>query len=286
LKRNSGELRVNGKILLGNSVAGVTCQGRRSQNEDSMVIEPVSNGYLFAVADGVGGHNAGEVASGIAIQELTRYVVSQLAKVPAVDPGFLLRDGFSRAHEEIILRAKGEQVGMSTTLVAALVLGQDLFIANTGDSRAYLIRDRIIFRTKDHSVVQSLVDKELIPENERHSHPFRCYLTRCLGGIFETDHYHLTLEKNDLILLSSDGFHEYVPESEINAGGKEHPLEEIIGRLVNRALEGSDDNITIILYRNIAGDDKLENKPIRSFPFSCDQGVLVLSNLQKLVKHK
>jgi serine/threonine protein phosphatase PrpC len=269
---------VNGKILLGNSVAGVTCQGKRPQNEDSMVIEPVRNGYLFAVADGVGGHNAGEVASEIAIQELTRYVVSQLAKDPAADPGFLLKDGFSRAHDEIIRRATGELAGMSTTLVAALVLGQDLFIANTGDSRAYLIRDGIIFRTRDHSVVQSLVDKELIPENERHSHPFRCYLTRCLGGIFETDHYHLTLEKNDLILLSSDGFHEYVPESEITAGGKEHPFKEILGRLVNRALEESDDNITIILYLNIEGAEKFQNRQIQSFPFSCDQGILDLSN--------
>lgn len=268
---------MNGKVLLGNSVAGVTCQGRRAQNEDSMVIEPVRNGYLFAVADGVGGHNAGEVASEIAIRELTCYVVSNLAKDPAADPACLLQDGFSRAHEEIIRRATGERAGMSTTLVAALVLGQDLFIANTGDSRAYLIRDGIIFRTRDHSVVQSLVDKELIPENERHSHPFRCYLTRCLGGIFETDHYHLTLEKNDLILLSSDGFHEYVPESEINAGGKEHPLEDLLGHLVNRALEGSDDNITIILYRNVVDAEKIENSPIRSFPFSCDHGALGLS---------
>lgn len=264
---------MKGKILLGNSVAGVTCQGKRAQNEDSMAIEPVITGYLLAVADGVGGHNAGEVASGMAIQELTRYVVSRLSEDKASDPGFLLHEGFLRAHQAITRRATEEYAGMSTTLVAALVLGQDLFIANSGDSRAYLIRDRIIFRTKDHSIVQSLVDKELIPEDERHSHPFRCYLTRCLGGIFGIDHYHLTLEKNDLILLSSDGFHEYVPESEIGEGGKERPLEHILGRLVNRALERSDDNITIILYRNLPDAERTENRPVQSHPFSCEHGV-------------
>lgn len=153
-----------GRMIRGNAVAGVTCKGRRPENEDSLVIEPLIQGYLLAIADGVGGHHAGEVASGIAVDVLTRHIQSGLHEGFTGDPEHLLCTGFSLAHRAILDEAVGERQGMGTTLVAALVLGTDLYLAHTGDSRAYLIHDGISFRTRDHSVIQRLVDKDLIPE--------------------------------------------------------------------------------------------------------------------------
>jgi len=260
---------VSGRLIQGIAVAGVTCKGRRPENEDAIVIEPVSRGYLLAIADGIGGHNAGEVASGIAVSVLVRHIQSCLNEAFTGDPEQLLCTGFSLAHRAILDAAVGERQGMGTTLVAALVLGKNLYIAHTGDSRAYLIHNGILFRTRDHSVIQCLVDKDLIAEGERQSHPLRCYLTRCLGGTFGIDSSHRYLNPSDLLLLSSDGFHEFIPESDIIASYQASSLEISIRNMVNRALRDSDDNISIILYRTPENDLEIGSGNISEKPYAC-----------------
>jgi PPM family protein phosphatase len=260
---------MSGRLIRGNAVAGVTCKGRRPENEDALVIEPVSQGYLLAIADGIGGHNAGEVASKIAVDVLSGHIHSCLEEGFTGDPEHLLCTGFSLAHRAILEEAVGERQGMGTTLVAALVLGTDLYIAHTGDSRAYLIHNGISFRTRDHSVIQCLVDKDLIAEGERRSHPLRCYLTRCLGGTFGIDSSHRILYPSDLLLLSSDGFHEFIPESDIIALYQGFNLETSIRHLVSRALRSSDDNISIILYRTPENNQEQRAGNISEMPYAC-----------------
>ena len=260
---------MSGQLICGNAVAGVTCKGRRPENEDALVIEPIRGGYLLAIADGIGGHHAGEVASGIAVDVLARHIHSCLKEGFTGDPEHLMSTGFSLAHRAILDEAVGERQGMGTTLVAALVLGMDLFVAHTGDSRAYLIHNGISFRTRDHSVIQCLVDKDLIAEGERKSHPLRCYLTRCLGGTFGIDSFHRILHPSDLLLLSSDGFHEFIPESDIIASYQAPNLEKSIRYLVSRALQTSDDNISVILYRTPVNDQELMAGNISEIPYAC-----------------
>jgi PPM family protein phosphatase len=260
---------MSGRLIRGYAVAGVTCKGRRPKNEDALVIKPIDQGYLLAIADGIGGHHGGEVASGIAVNVLVRHVQSCLGEGSTGDPGNILCTGFALAHRAILDEAVGERQGMGTTLVAALVLGTDLYIAHTGDSRAYLIHDSIAFRTRDHSVIQCLVDKDLIPEGERKSHPLRCYLTRCLGGTFGIDSSHKILHPSDLLLLSSDGFHEFIPESDIIASYEASNLDITIRHLVSRALRSSDDNISIILYRSPADGQEFRAETISEIPYAC-----------------
>jgi serine/threonine protein phosphatase PrpC len=260
---------MSGRLIYGYGVAGVTCKGRRPKNEDALMIEPLSDGYLLAIADGVGGHHAGEVASGIAVDVLARHIRSGLHEGFTGNPEYLLYTGFSLAHRAILEEAVGERQGMGTTLVAALVLGTDLYVAHTGDSRAYLIHDGISFRTRDHSVIQCLVDKDLIPEGERGSHPLRCYLTRSLGGTFGIDSSHRILHPSDLLLLSSDGFHECIPESDIIASYQAPDLETHIRYLVSRALRSSDDNISIILYRSPVTDQEFRFEKVGEIPYPC-----------------
>jgi protein phosphatase len=260
---------LSGRLIEGGVVAGVSCTGRRPKNEDALLIAPLDKGYLLAIADGIGGHHAGEVASGIAVDVLEHHVRSGLQEEGTEDPEHLLEDGFSLAHQAIIDAATGERQGMGTTLVAALVLGQDLYIAHSGDSRAYVIDEHIAFRTRDHSVIQSLIDKDLIQETERSHHPLRCYLTRCLGGTFGMDTVHLTLHPSDILLLSSDGFHEYVPEPEIIRIYRTPDLGSGIRSLVSGALRRSDDNVSIILFRFQPWDTDNERGLITETVYSC-----------------
>lgn len=260
---------MTGRLVRGDHVAGVTCTGRRPKNEDALLILPLDRGCLLAIADGIGGHHAGEVASGIAVGVLGRHVCEGLREGGSTDPLHLLCTGFLLAHQEILAEATGERQGMGTTLVAALVMGMDVYIAHSGDSRAYLIDGGISFQTRDHSVIQCLVDKDLITEGERHLHPLRCYLTRCLGGTFGIDCTHLALHPSDLLVLSSDGFHEYIPEREIVAAYQAPDLEQEIRNLVSGALRCSDDNASLILFRAPAENRSPGIAPVREDAYAC-----------------
>ena len=239
---------------IGEEVAGMSSTGRRSNNEDTCSGEKIEDGYLIAIADGIGGHSAGEVASALAIAKLFReFRAGYRTEMSGKEIEDLLSGIFWNAHREIEKEATGDREGMGTTLVAAFIRGQVAFIANSGDSRAYVIRKGILFRTKDHSVVQSLIDNHQISPEEARSHPMRAMLTHSLGTNFQVDTFSLPLESGDLVLLSSDGFHDYVPEQDIATLAWEGSLGDLVRRLVTEAVPLSRDNVTVVIYRRSPG---------------------------------
>jgi serine/threonine protein phosphatase PrpC len=148
-------------------VYAVSHPGGRERNEDSYLAKKWNSGWIFAVADGLGGHRAGEIASRCAIQSL----LTSFSHQEGFPTKGLLRRAFEEAHENIRSRAKGNWEGMGTTLVTACVTDMTAIFANTGDSRAYVIRDKVIYRTRDHSVVQDLVAGGALTEEQARLHP-------------------------------------------------------------------------------------------------------------------
>ena len=162
----------------------------------------------------------------------------------------LLRKAYELAHEHIKENATDDRKGMSTTLVSAFVRGNEALVANTGDSRAYLIRDeKIVFRTKDHSLVQQLLDEGSITEEEAKKHPMKNIITKALGIDFGVDLYEWKLKRGDVLLLSSDGLHNYVKESKILEIASRGKLEEIAEKLIEEALKVTKDNVTVMVFK-------------------------------------
>jgi serine/threonine protein phosphatase PrpC len=228
-------------------VFGMTLAGRRERNEDAILGLPLAAATLVAVADGVGGHAAGEVASSIAIETLRTGVMAGYRQ--GMDPDAtcaLLKEAFSRAHAAICEAAVGACRGMGTTLVAAIITRDRAVIASCGDSRAYVLRETDSFRTADHSLVQPLVDRGVITEEEAKAHPMRHVITHSLGGDLRTDCSEQVLGEGDVVLLSTDGLHESLPEEEIRASRSLGESEILVRRLVAAASERSSDNITAI----------------------------------------
>ena len=170
----------------------------REHNEDSLAVNPP----LYAVADGMGGHAAGEVASEIAIQTL-------VANAPETPDGDDLARAVVAANHAII-RAVHEGIGrkgMGTTMTAAMLSGKRLVIAQVGDSRAYLLHEGALQRiTRDHSLMADLIDSGQITPEEAKTHPQRSVITRALGSDPSTlpDIYEMNVSAGDRLLLCSD----------------------------------------------------------------------------------
>lgn len=232
---------------------GISHIGRRENNEDNILILKLPDSYLLAVADGLGGHNAGEVASQIAVDNLKEVFEHEYKKgMRDEEVKNLLKKAYEKAHKRIKKNATGERRGMGTTLVMAFVRDGEAIIANTGDSRACLIRKgAIVARTKDHSLVQELLDKGEITEKEAKKHPLRNIITKALGINLDIDLYEWKLEKGDVLLLSSDGLHDYVDDSRIaEIASKEKSAEEIVRKLIEEALPVTRDNVTVVVWKS------------------------------------
>jgi len=208
-------------------------------------------GWLYVVADGVGGAQAGEVASKLAVQTLLAAYYHSYGETPADR----LRKAFSEANHAVHERAS-QQEGphrMSTTLVAAVVRGGELTVANVGDSRAYLIRDGQMRQvTHDHSVVARLVAEGVITPEQAERHPQRHVISRSIGARakVEADLFRETFHSGDRLLLCSDGLTEHVTGAEILAAMQAEDPEASVQRLVNLANDrGGTDNITVLVVR-------------------------------------
>ncbi|WP_175059088.1 PEGA domain-containing protein [Thermococcus sp. 2319x1] len=231
---------------------GISHIGRRENNEDNLLILNLPDAYLLAVADGLGGHSAGEVASQIAVDTLKEVFEREYRNgVSEEDVKEFLKKAYKLAHERIKKNAVGEKKGMGTTLVTAFVRDGKAIVANTGDSRAYLIRNgKIVARTKDHSLVQEMLDKGEITEEEARRHPMRNIITKALGIDFGVDLHGWELKPGDIILLSSDGLHDYVDEEEIvGIASQGKNAEEIARGLIEEALPVTRDNVTVVVLR-------------------------------------
>lgn len=226
------------------SFAGLTDPGTsRSHNEDSFAAKPP----LFAVADGLGGHKAGEIASTVAIEHL-------LEAAPEAPHADALRRAVEGANAAVIdAAADGRgRPGMGTTLTAAVVVGSRVVIAHVGDSRAYLLSGGELERvTRDHSLVADLVRKGEISEEEARIHPQRAVITRALGSRAEVaaDTYEFDAMPGDRLLLCSDGLHGMLLDDEIErilaeAQDAAAAVRELV-RAANDA--GGLDNITAVV---------------------------------------
>ena len=235
--------------------SAISIAGVRSVNEDAWCAAPVSEGLVCAVADGIGGHAAGDVASSLAIRILGKTI--READIPAGDhetAAQILRRGHALAHEAILEQATGKRAGMGTTLVSAYFGDGKLTLCNTGDSRCTLIRRGTVSPlTKDHSFVQGLVDRGIITQDEAASHPMGNIITHSLGADFIADCKAHPLCDGDTLVLSSDGLHDYVSRQAMMAAGEASTAAEAARLLLEDAARTSTDNITLVVVRVHAG---------------------------------
>jgi protein phosphatase len=225
----------------------------RSGNEDSFLLEP-SRG-VFIVADGMGGHAAGEVASDMAVKIVGRAlegVVGQEDDEAAV----VIRDAIIEANGEIFRRTlvEEEKRGMGTTTTAMIVNGPHYIIGQVGDSRAYVLReDQLLQLTKDHSYVQEQVDAGYLTPQQARTHPYSNVITRCVGANADVapDTYIGTLHEGDVFLLASDGLTGMLEDDEVLSIMVAQPSPgALVDALVAEAnRRGGLDNVTVIVVR-------------------------------------
>lgn len=241
-------------------ITGLTDPGRmREQNEDNIAMAPEAG--LVVVADGMGGHRAGEVASRLAVEAIQQHIVNTLAEAGANSNGSievaLVRDAIQQANQAIYshARANPEYAGMGSTVVVTLFYDDKLCVGHVGDSRLYRFRDTILEQiTEDHSVVQELVSRGLVTAEEARQSISKNLVTRALGidpGV-EADISEHDVYDDDIYMLCSDGVNDVLADGDIEMMLTEHGrnLEATARHMVDIANErGGPDNISVILVR-------------------------------------
>lgn len=230
-------------------VGSRSAQGLRSNNEDRLLVDLVQN--LFLVADGMGGQDRGELASGMAADIIPRVV----EKEAELNGDQALTQAFDQANRAIIDAGKSQQEGrrMGTTAVCALHRKDQVYIANIGDSRAYLIRDhRVEQLTADHSVAGALVASGALTPEEARNSPYNNVLHRFLGCTSMVENAEIKAfapQAGDRLLLASDGLTNFIEESDLREGPHSwSDPQEWADHLVQTALiRGSRDNVTCIV---------------------------------------
>jgi protein phosphatase len=217
---------------------------RREVNQDAFGSAQPDAATLLVVCDGMGGHAAGEVASTLGVEAITATFR------PDLPPSASLREAFEVANERIYAEGAGS---MGTTGVAALFVQNLLYVANVGDSRAYLVREETIRQiSRDHSFVSDQVDAGLMTLEQARASTIRNIITRALGhtASIEVDLFQEQLRPGDTVVLSSDGMHGLLSDAEIADVVGVLTLEEAAQRLVDTANErGGPDNITVVIAR-------------------------------------
>ena len=219
--------------------------------------QPVGNiPNLLIVADGMGGHNAGDYASKFVVQVLKK----ELAKSREDGPRAMLKKAIASANHQLIAESKTDAKleGMGTTLVAATVIEHTLYFANVGDSRLYLLNDEIRQLSKDHSLVQEMVRLGGLNAEEAKHHPDKNIITRAIGvkEDIEIDFFEYRLKKGDIILMCTDGLSNMVEDEEIfQIVRSSRDVVEAVEQLIERAnSNGGKDNIGVIVAEPFAGE--------------------------------
>jgi protein phosphatase len=262
---------------------GLTDPGRvRQRNEDQFLIAALahalqvressvdppdvkyggSQGHLFVVADGMGGHAGGQQASALAVNSIETFLLDAVNWCSRLrGQGDAILGEFQKALEEADEKLLGEARrrpelhGMGTTATLAYAVHWRLFIAHVGDSRCYLLRNRLLYRlTRDHTLVEEMVQRGILKPEEAAAHRFRHVIANVLGGTdsgVKVELHKVPLEAGDRLLLCSDGLTEMVADEEIAAVLESaRDPEEACRRLVDRANElGGKDNITVVAAR-------------------------------------
>lgn len=224
----------------------------RHSNQDFLFVSETSVGplpNLFVVADGMGGHNAGDYASRYAVEVMVETIRNSIETEPAA----LFVQAVGEANRCLLERA-GEDArlsGMGTTAVLACICQNRLWTANIGDSRLYRVNDSIFQVTRDHSLVEEMVRNGELKEAEARIHPDKNIITRAVGATKDADPdvFETELSQGDRILMCSDGLTNMVTDQEILTIMKDEPEpEQTVRTLINAAnLNGGKDNITAIV---------------------------------------
>jgi serine/threonine protein phosphatase PrpC len=225
----------------------------REQNEDALWFDQIRCAAI--VADGVGGHNAGEVASNMTIKTFAKDVADSLGNhSEAAETKTMMMESFSNAHKFVrdAAAADSGRSGMGTTAVAFCLKSVGYIVANVGDSRAYLVKPGVLHQiTADHTYVQDLVASGEISKAVARRHPERNILNRCIGtkDDIEIDFFEGELEDSERLLLCSDGLHNMLSEREILAISSSNQAgDDICSELVARSIAaGGNDNVSVVI---------------------------------------
>jgi len=271
----------------------------RPLNEDAVGADP--NIGLFVLADGLGGYNAGEVASTMAVSSLLSGLGAELQRAHAsedasFDPARALRDALVKMNDEIFRAALHSTMyeGMATTAVVAWFLGGRLWVAHAGDSRLYRFRAGALRQiTRDHSFSQELLDAGMISEEEARVLPAKNLVTRAVGAspTLEPEVHDYDLEAGDIILMCSDGLTEMVSNAEIGSmvDADQRDIAQAARHLVDNANKaGGRDNCSVILVRvddafsglrvqskagDLSGDEQASVEPMAAEPVMAQTAV-------------
>ena len=224
---------------------------KRQTNQDAFAYTVLSqNTVLAVVCDGMGGANAGNIASNMAVGTITEYIKRSF--VPTIQPSSvknLLSSAIDTANSDILDKAQSEPQysGMGTTAVVALIIGSTAYIAHIGDSRAYLIKnDGVEQLTRDHSVVQTLIENGHLTKDEAKKHPERNIITRAIGIMqdVESDFVEASIEEG-ILFMCTDGVSNVIAEDVLIKQAIETSLEELPKTIIDLANElDSGDNVT------------------------------------------
>ena len=238
---------------------GITDKGAvRQQNQDGYYLQRYdSNLAVGVVCDGMGGARAGNVASLLAVETFSD-ILDSLRKAAPEDAALLLREAAEAANSAVYQRACADPDcrGMGTTMVAALVSGRTAHLLNIGDSRAYHVGETGISKlTRDHSVVENMVERGDITPAQARRHPSRNLITRALGpdAQVEADSFRVPWQQGDFLLLCSDGLVNTVTDQEmLFEVMHEQDLDGCLDRLLAKSKEqGAPDNVTVVLLQNL-----------------------------------
>ncbi|MDY5578282.1 MAG: Stp1/IreP family PP2C-type Ser/Thr phosphatase [Lachnospiraceae bacterium] len=232
---------------------GITDIGRmRKNNQDYLFISEDAVGNLpniYIVADGMGGHKAGEVASKGAVES----ILSTIGNTELTDPVSIIEEAVTAANNRVLemSRDNPEYEGMGTTLVVTTVFDKDFYVANIGDSRLYVIGEDIHQITRDHSYVEEMVSRGELDKDSARTHAKKNVITRAVGVEAGTyaDYFQVKYKKGDKILMCSDGLSNMIKDEELKTiVKKEATVQEIVNELVYTANHnGGSDNITAIV---------------------------------------
>lgn len=236
----------------------------RKNNEDyckGEIISTNSNDIgIFAIADGMGGHNKGEVASELAVENIVMFLKNNLiqngnVKINYVDD--ILKQAYNNVNSIIYKKSIEDDTfsGMGTTLTVVILYDKNAYIANVGDSRCYVLQNDLLEKiTRDHSLVEELIAQNAITEEEAKNHPRRNVITRALGTerMIIVDIYKKELNKNDVLLLATDGLTGCVDRDDIkDILLLELDIEGKANKLIDTANKNSGkDNVSVVLVKN------------------------------------
>ena len=231
----------------------------RTVNQDYVFscLEPIGNlPNLFIVADGMGGHQAGDFASSYSVKKFLESVSLSLQK----NPHKIFEDAIRYANRELIEKSKAnpDLRGMGTTLVALTIIGEKAYVANVGDSRLYCMEDVLTQVTIDHSLVQEMIRIGELTKEDARFHPDKNIITRAVGAgkDIRADFFEFTLTQKSILLMCSDGLSNMVEDEQLAVLLKSAKTPEKIGKkLIETANKnGGKDNIAVIVINSDSGE--------------------------------